>query len=123
MSQLCAGELALRIAINTRWSRANGNENRMAETQLAAANWVGDTGSLADALCRLEFDLARYQDWIARSAADFLCGHSFSDRNHCSSCSLSRASALVAAARLRLRCAGFYRRFDVCRKLRTAVLG
>ena len=84
---------------------------------------MGRTGSVAHSLRGLELDLARDQDRIARSASDFLRRNPFSHRDYCSSRSIVRASALVAAARVGLRCTRIHWRVDVCGKLRATVLG
>ena len=84
---------------------------------------MGRASGMADALRCLELDVARYQDRIARSTANFLCGYPFSHRNHRPFCRVRRASGLVTAARFRLSAPGFYWRSDVCRQLRSAFLG
>ena len=99
------------------------NERRVAETQLAAQDGMGRASGVADALCCLELDMARYQDRIARFAAIFLCGYPFPGRDHCPFRRIRRASALVTAALVRLSAAGFYWRSDVCRKLRACFSG
>src|SRR5436190_21730440 len=94
--------LTLRIGIKARWSRSDEDRKRIAETQLAIENGMGRASGVADTLCRLELDVAGHQDRIARSAAYFLCGYSFSHRNYRSFCSIRRSSELVTAAGLRL---------------------
>src|SRR6266496_3287816 len=108
---------------STRDGRADEDEKHVAETQLAVQGRMGRATGVADTLCCLELDVARYQDRIARSAAYFLCGYPFSRRNHRPFCRIRRAGGLVTAARVRLPAPGFYWRFDVCRKLRPPFLG
>jgi hypothetical protein len=48
----------LRIVVEPRWSRVNEKAKRMAESQLATQERMGCAGSLADALYRLELDMA-----------------------------------------------------------------
>ena len=84
---------------------------------------MGRASGMADALRCLEFDVACYQDRIARSAAYFLCGYPFSHRDHCPFCRIRRASGLVTAASFRLSAAGFYWPADVCAQLWPAFLG
>src|SRR5437762_10980637 len=114
--------LTLRIGIKARWSRSDEDKKRMAETQLAVQEQMECASGMAHALRRVELNVAGYQDWVARSAAYFLCGYSFSHRNCRSFCCVRRARGLVTAARVRLPIAGFYRRFDVCSKLRSPFL-
>ena len=99
------------------------NEWQTIETQLAAQGRMGRTGGVVDALRRLELDVARYQDRIARFAADFLRGHPFRSRSNRSSCGVNGAGAPIAAAGVGLPGSGFYRRSNVCRELRAAFLG
>src|SRR5439155_1786999 len=75
---------------------------------------MGRTGGVVDALRRLELDVARYQDRIARFAADFLRGHPFRSRSNRSSCGVNGAGAPIAAAGVGLPGSGFYRRSNVC---------
>src|SRR5207249_3755448 len=110
--------LTLRIGIKARWSRSDEDKKRMAETQLAVQERMECASGMAHPLRRLELNVAGYQDWVARSAAYFLCGYSFSHRNYRSFCCVRRTCGLVTEAWIRLPVAGFYRRFDVCRKLR-----
>src|SRR5439155_10398896 len=91
--------------------------------ELAAQTRLGRAPGLVDALRGLEFDLACHQSRFARFAADFLCCNPL---RHCSDCStggLIGKSALVTAARLRLRDTGFDRRSDVRCQLWPSVLG
>src|SRR6266436_9193163 len=89
------------------------------EKGFTAKSRMGCTDGMADALYRLELDLAGHQGGIARFAADFLRRDTFCDRSHRSSGSVGWTRPVIAAARLRLRAARFYRRPDVCRKLRS----
>src|SRR5438034_4444391 len=116
-------DLALRIAAETRWSRADETQKLIAEMELAAQNKLGCAAGLVDTLRGLEFDLARHQRRFARFAADFLCSNPFHHRSDCSIRGLSGTSALVAAARGRLRRPGFDWRSDVRSKLWPPVLG
>src|SRR5436305_14263253 len=115
--------LTLRIRIKARWSRSGEDKKRMAETQLAVQEQMECASGMAHALRPVELNVAGYQDWVARSAAYFLCGYSFSHRNYRSFCCVRRTGGLVTAARIRLPVVGFYRRFDVCRELRSPFLG
>src|SRR6476660_722911 len=63
---------ALRIAANTRWSRAHENGKCTGETQLAAPSWMGRARSMVDALRGLELDLACNQNRPPRFAAGFV---------------------------------------------------
>ena len=65
---------------------------------------MGRAGGMADTLRCLELDVARYQDRIARSAANFLCGYPFPGGDHCSFRRIHRASELVTAARFSIIC-------------------
>src|SRR6266571_5635631 len=118
-----AGALALRTAANTRWSRAHENGERMGEMQLAAPSWMGRATGLADALHRLEFDLACHQNRLARFAADFIRGDSFSDRDHGAASCFDRPRAVAPAASQRLRGPGNYWNPHVRCELHLAVLG
>ena len=84
---------------------------------------MGRASGVADALRCLELDVARHQDRVARSAANFLCGYPFSGRDHRPFRRVRRTSGLVTAASFRLFAPGFYWRSDVCRELRPAFLG
>ena len=103
--------------------RIDENEEHTIETQLAAQGRMGCASGMADALRRLELDVARYQDWIARFAADFLRRHPLRSSGHHSCRNLDGAGAPIAAARVGLPGSGFYRRPHVCGELRTAFLG
>ena len=84
---------------------------------------MGCASGMADALRRLELDVARYQDRIARFAADFLRRHPLRSCGNRSCRNLDGASAPTAAAGVGLCGARFYRRPHVCSELRTAFLG
>src|SRR5882724_4561452 len=118
-----ASHLTLRIGIEARLSRTDENEKRISKDELAAQSRMGCASGMADALRCLEFDVARYQDRIARSTANFLCGYPFSRCNHRPFCRVRRASELVTAAPFRLFAPGFYWGSDVCGQLRSAFLG
>lgn len=111
------------VAVQRLTSDADEDAERVVQIQLAASSRVGRSNSVADALCRLEFDVARHQDRIARFAADFVRWDSFRYRNCRSFAGLDRTGVAIATAALRLRPAGFYRRVDVRRQLRAAFLG
>ena len=91
-------EPPLRIGVNTRWSIADENEKDIADARSTAQDRVGRASGMADALCCLEFNMARYQDRVARSTANFLCGYPFSRRNHRAFCRIRWAGGLVTAA-------------------------
>src|SRR5207245_4925545 len=93
-----SGALALRIAANTRWSRAHENGKCTGETQLASPNWMGRARGVVDALRGLELDLARHQDRLARFAADFVRSDSFSNRDRCAASCFDRPQPITAAA-------------------------
>ena len=84
---------------------------------------MGCPPGLVDALRGLELDVACHQSRFARFAADFLCCNPFRDRSDCSIGGLIGKSALVTAARLRLRDTGFDRHSDVRCQLWPFVLG
>jgi len=84
---------------------------------------MGRAGGMADALRRLELDLARHQDWIARFAADFVRRHPFCSRGNRSSGRIDGTRPPVTATRLGLRGVGSYRRPYVRCELRAAFLG
>src|SRR4029450_8209556 len=111
------------MAVETRWSRADEKTKRVAEIQLASQGRMGRATGVADTLCCLELDVARYQDRIARSAAHFLCRYPFSCRNHRPFCRIPGACGIVTAARVRLCAPGVYWHSDVCLKLRPPFLG
>jgi drug/metabolite transporter (DMT)-like permease len=64
---------------------------------------LADSSGLANALRRLELDLAGHQDRLARSAADLFCSDPVCDRDCGAGCSLDWANALASIARHRLR--------------------
>ena len=66
-------------------------------------NWqakdrMGRACGMADTLCCLELDVARYQDRIARSTANFVCGDSLSDRDHRAFSSFDWSRAIASYA-------------------------
>ncbi len=97
MSAKLADLVALRSAADTRWSRADENQERV-EAQLEAQGSLGCASGMADALCCLELDVARHQDRITRSAADFVRSDSFFDRDHRAGSCLHWPSAIAPAA-------------------------
>ncbi len=96
-----AHDQTLRIGNEARWSRADENEKRIAEIQLAIQDRMGRASGVADTLCCLELDVARYQDRIARSTANFLCGYPFPGCDHCPFRRVRWAGGRVSAARVR----------------------
>src|SRR5262245_13874525 len=84
---------------------------------------MGRATGVADTLCSLELDLARYKNWIARPAANFLRGYPLSRCDHGPFCCIRRASSVVTAARLGLPAFGLYWGSDVCVKLWPPFLG
>src|SRR5437762_7145176 len=99
-------EPPLRIGVNTRWSIADENEKdigwrgraRPVRAGVALGAPMGRASGMADALCCLELDVARYQDRVARSTANFLCRYPFSRRNHRAFCRIRWAGGIVTAA-------------------------
>src|SRR6266567_9271806 len=92
-------------------------------TQLAAPSWMGRARGMVDALRGLELDLARHQDRLARFAADFVRGDSFSNRDHRAASCVDRPHPITPAAPQRLRSPGNYGSPHVRCELHVAVLG
>jgi hypothetical protein len=92
------GSLALRIRGKARWSRAHEREKCVAETQVVPKSRVGGAGSLAYTVHRMEFYMARHQNWFARLAASFIRGDSFSDRDHRAASCFDRSHPITAVA-------------------------
>src|SRR5437763_1521741 len=75
-------ELALRVAGNARCSRACENKPHTIGKKMAIQSGVGCPAGVGDALCCLELHLARDQNWITRSPAEFIRADSCSHRDH-----------------------------------------
>src|SRR5438876_11465446 len=73
--------LTLRIGIKARWSRSDEDKKRMAETQLAVQERMECASGMAHPLRRLERNVAGYTGWVARPAADVVCGAPFAHLN------------------------------------------